>query len=365
MYQPLQVTGVPQLAFWWQNHVWLFAGGHVLNTVVGPQSRMTHCFFSFSQEKPRMTGARGQIIYVLSSCQTYPKVPQSLVTSLQPDWMVMFARLTLQITKGNDSVSVFDTLDQIQSHGQRSLTHWAYADLSSLTKSPTRVQIICDITFRRHWAEQRPAWGMDRRKSEMKGGTRMPQWFYCGFFSLSLSFFPRPNVPHWGKKSTMPSCARLIMRVSKQANNHHSIQHRATRSQRSKGDVCQRQFYYPKAALLSLPIHIVYPWSINRCPQRVLHTLRTEMYPRLSLPPSSICRRVNLPAACSCQQEAQNDLHKHTCSKSQTHSRALSLFLSLSHTLHFIMPHLARVQHCIVTVENSALLNMVSSHNNW
>lgn len=71
MYQPLQVTGVPQLAFWWQNHVWLFAWGHVLNMVVGPQSPMTntHCFLSSSQEKPRMMTAGGQIMNVLSSCQ--------------------------------------------------------------------------------------------------------------------------------------------------------------------------------------------------------------------------------------------------------------------------------------------------------
>lgn len=59
--------------------------------------------------------------------------------------------------------------------------------------------------------------GTDRRKCKMKGGTRMPQWFYCGFFS-------RPNVPHCKRKSTMPSCACLIMRVSKQANNYHPVQ---------------------------------------------------------------------------------------------------------------------------------------------
>lgn len=56
--------------------------------------------------------------------------------------------------------------------------------------------------------------GMDRRKAEMKGGTRMSQWFYCGFFS-------RPNVPYCRGKSTMPSCACLVMSVSKQANNYH------------------------------------------------------------------------------------------------------------------------------------------------
>lgn len=106
MYQPLQVTGVPQLAFWWHNHVWLFAGGHVLNMVVGPQSQMTntHCFFSSSLDKPRMTGARGRIMNVLFGCQTYPEVLQSLVTSLQPDWTVIFARLSLQISRGNDLV---------------------------------------------------------------------------------------------------------------------------------------------------------------------------------------------------------------------------------------------------------------------
>lgn len=56
--------------------------------------------------------------------------------------------------------------------------------------------------------------GMDRRKEKMKGGTRMSQWVYCRFFS-------RPNVPHCRKKSTVPSCARLVMRVSNQANNYH------------------------------------------------------------------------------------------------------------------------------------------------
>lgn len=244
MYQPLQVTGVPQLAFWWQNHVWLFARGHVLIMVVGPQSRMTntHCFFSSSQEKPRMMGARGQIMNVLSGCQIYPRVPQSLLTCLQPDWTLIFARLSFQISRDNDPVQVFDILDQIRSHGQHSLTHWAYPDLSSFTESQTRVQITCDITFRRHWAEQRPArrHGQKEVRDERRhqDATVILLWI---FFSLSF-FSPRPNVPHWGKKSTMPSCARLIMRVSKQANNYYPIQNRATRTQPSMGMFAKDSF---------------------------------------------------------------------------------------------------------------------------
>lgn len=40
----------------------------------------------------------------------------------------------------------------------------------------------------------------------------------------------------------MPSCARLIMRVSKQANNYHPIPNRATRPQPSEGTFAKDSF---------------------------------------------------------------------------------------------------------------------------
>lgn len=55
---------------------------------------------------------------------------------------------------------------------------------------------------------------------------------------------------------------------------------------------------------------------------------------------SSICQGVNLPTACSCQQEAQNDLHRHT------HMLKESNTDSELHTHQsFICPWLAQVQH--------------------
>ncbi len=48
---------------------------------------------------------------------------------------------------------------------------------------------------------------------------------------------------------------------------------------------------------------------------------------------SSICHGVNLPTACSCQQEAQSDLHRHTHmpKKSNTHSELHTHSLSSVH----------------------------------
>lgn len=145
--------------------------------VVGPWSRMTntHCFFGSSQEKPRMMGARGQIMTALSGCQIYPKVPQSLVTSLQPDWTLIFARLSLQISRDNDLVPVLTYLTRFGATGSvHSPTE--PIQIYPLSQSLRRGYKL-HVTSHSEDIEQNSGLqgGMDRRKSEMKGGTRMPQ----------------------------------------------------------------------------------------------------------------------------------------------------------------------------------------------
>lgn len=60
-----------------------------------------------------------------------------------------------------------------------SLTHWEYPDLSPFTK--LNVTSHCKDTEQNSSMEG----GMDRRKAEMKGGTRMSQWVYCFFCFLT------------------------------------------------------------------------------------------------------------------------------------------------------------------------------------
>lgn len=124
-----------------------------------------------------------------------------------------------------------------------SLTHWAYPDLSPRSLSLRRGYKL-HVTSHSKDIEQNGGLeeGTDRGKCKMKGGTRMPQWFYCGFFS-------RPNVPHCKRKSTMPSCACLIMRVSKQANNYHPVQTDQLAHSHAKKHL-PRHFYYQERLCL-------------------------------------------------------------------------------------------------------------------
>lgn len=108
-----------------------------------------------------------------------------------------------------------------------SLSHWEYPDSSSIYK--LHVTSHCRDTEQKCSMEG----DRDRRKEKIKGGTRMSQRVYCGFFQDSTCPFVEGNQP----------C--LVMRVFNQANN---CQQPCTNAK-----MCQNIF----TALLSLPIHVM------------------------------------------------------------------------------------------------------------
>lgn len=89
--------------------------------------------------------------------------------------------------------------------------------------------------------------GMDERKERIKGSARMSQGVYCSRFS-------RPNVSRCWEKSTVPSCACLVMRVSNQASNCHPIRPSSTAKNMHRN--MDETVLLPNTALLSLSIHI-------------------------------------------------------------------------------------------------------------
>lgn len=148
------------------------------------------------------------------------------------------ARPSPPISGDNDLVPVFDTLDQIQSRGR------AHSPTENIQIYPLsqnlRQGYKLHVTSHCKDIEQNWRHGQEEGEDERR---------HQDVTVSLLWIFSRPNVPYCGGKSTVPSCACLVMRVSNQANNHHP--NTPTHTQPNTTVLLL------KAALLSLPIHIV------------------------------------------------------------------------------------------------------------